>query len=228
MAGSLGITALVAALGRAFGWHSLLVSRFGDWAGDATVAFLALLLSLVLLYPLWLGMRAYAITLFHGEVGAEEGLFGFYTHTRLRRFAAMGALRLLGGVAILALAMAAVLLTGRGLSAHFLALGNLGRAAVCSLLTPILALLLPLLWWWNEQADALALRFYLRDETLTVREARRASRFAMRHKGGLRMLLLLKKMPLAAIGLLFFGIGLALFSIPDLVWSLALFESRPT
>ena len=74
----------------------------------------------------------------------------------------------------------------------------------------------------------MSLRFYLGDETLTVKEARRASRLAMRHRGGGRMLLMAKKLPLAAVGLLSFGIGLALFSIPDLVWSLALFESQPT
>ena len=227
MAGTLGITALCQTLGRLFGWQSRLSEFFGDWIGDAVSAGLGFVLSLVLLYPLWLGMRAYTTAIWENAEWSE-GLFGFYTVSRLRRFAMACAVRLVGKVSILVLALTSVLLPGRFLALRLLSAGDMARAAVVSLLTAVIALILPLLWCWIGQGDALALRFYLADESLTLREARYASRLAMRHRGLRRMLLIFRKLPMAAVGLLLFGFGLALISMPDIVWSLALFESHPT
>lgn len=228
MAGSLGVSALCAAVGSLFGWRRAVAELLSPWVGDALVALLGCILSFALLYPLWLGMRAYAAVLWEGSRAAEDGLFAFYTDRRLRRFAVLRALVLLGRIAVLVLAVSAVLLCGRGLAAGLLSSGRDARGAVVAFLTAVTSLLLPVLWLWMGQGDALALRIYLSEETFTVGEAHRASRIAMRHREGRRMLLLLKKLPLAAVGLLLFGFGLALFSLPDLVWSLALFESQPT
>lgn len=228
MAGSLGVSALCAALGRLFGWKSAVAELLSPWVGDALVGFLGCLLSLALLYPLWLGMRTYAVLLWEGKGGAADGLFAFYTDRRLRRFAFFRALGLVLRLTVLAVTLTAVLFCGTGLAADLLSSGQDARAAAVALVSVATVLLLPVLWLWMGQGDALALRIYLSEETFTVREAHRASRIAMRHREGRRLLLLLKKLPFAAVGLLLFGIGLALFSLPDLVWSLALFESQPT
>ena len=228
MAGSLGISAVCAALGRLFGWREAVAELLWPWVGDGLMALLGCVFSFALLYPLWLGMRAYALALWEGKRGAEEGLFAFYTDPRLRRFALLRALRLFGRLGILTLSLAAVLFFGRWVAAELLSSGQEARAAAVSLLTASVSLLLPLLWCLMGQGDALALRVYLSEESFTVSEAHRASRDAMRHKEGKRLWLLGKKLPLAFVGLLPFGLGLVLFSIPDLVWSLALFESQPT
>lgn len=224
--GSFGITYLCDCVYRAFGLRALLLDAVGILGVCGVVGGTAAVLTLLCLYPLWLGMRGYAAALYGGKDGEGE-LFFYYADRRGRRFAfAEGCFQALRCAVFFGLFVVGGY-AGTRLSLFFSAQAQIARATLAVSLTLLLLLLLPCLFF-VQGMDFTLTRAYYRAGGVSLVRARRLSVADMKGRRGECFRLYLRTLPGVLLSLLLFGVGIPLFVLPRFLFAAAGFSRRPT
>lgn len=221
-----GITYLLGQLFSFMGLSKELAAARGPFFSGAVMAGVGLVLSLLLLYPLWLGMLSYAAALHRGEDGAEKHLFSYYTEKRRRRYALRQGLFFALRLALFLSAILALGGIGRYFGGFYAAKGDAARAALLYGATWLVQLLLPILYFWHTPDFILTRRLF--EEGKGVFAARGGSIRRMEKRKGRFFLLLVSFLPALLLSLLLLGIGIPLWLLPRFVLTATAFTGRPT
>lgn len=226
--GSFGITYLSMHLGALFGAENRIALYLGEGLAKGVLALLGLVLSILLLYPLWLGLLSYAASLWQGISGAEGRLFSYYSERCLRRYAVRQGLFRAFRFLLVALLLGALVYFGKWSVDICIAEGKTVRAAMllCVLLASLVAV--PIVLFVQSTDYALCHYLYCSYPKYGVYRARRLSCAMMRRQRGGYFRILFGLLPWILLSLLTFGIGIPLWVLPKFVISAAGFACRPT